>query len=209
MFGTQCHMPFWSVASFLREHEQLVQYNLCKGQSRAEWKFTDNPPHCIGLPHLLPKQCFTTELGENIPEELANTADFYREDLPHPVMLPTEYRMWVRRWMQHGWDGANKLVAVFQSCDSMAFPNIRVLLHLASIQITSCESERIFSQLKLLKSSHRSTVSVIRHSGLNLMKINRTECDCLQQSPAEMEKLVALFHQLYPKRLVLPFILSD
>ena len=45
-----------------------------------------------------------------------------------------------------------KLVDAFFACDRFTFPNICVLLHLAlAMPIMSCESERSFSQLKLMK----------------------------------------------------------
>ena len=54
----------------------------------------------------------------------------------------------------------------------LQFPNLHVLLQVAlTLPITSCESERSFSQLKLIKTSHRSTMTNNRLSGLALMKI--------------------------------------
>ena len=91
---------------------------------------------------------------EDIPDDLFKAAEFYKEDAPHSVMLPTEYRMWVSKWQQHTTkkDAPKKLVDAFFACDRVTFPNIRVLLHLAlTMPITSCESKHSFSQLKLLK----------------------------------------------------------
>ena len=125
-------------------------------------------------------------------------------------MLSTEYRFWIRKWQQHGSEVPKKLVDAFKSCDSTAFPNNKILLHLALTDpITSCESERSFRQLKLLKTSHHSTISPNRLSELALMKINRAYCDIFQKSPTDMKKLVESFYQLHPSRMKLPFILSD
>ena len=45
-----------------------------------------------------------------------------------------------------------KLVDVYKACYCLNFPNIHILLQLAlTLPITSCESERSFSQLKLVK----------------------------------------------------------
>jgi len=77
------------------------------------------------------------------------TAEFYANDLPHSVIFPVEYCMWSRMWKEST-ELPKKLIDVFQACDSITFPNIHVLLHLAlTLPITSCESERSFSQLKL------------------------------------------------------------
>ena len=103
-----------------------------------------------------------------------------------------------------------KLVDVLQVCSATAFPNVHVLLQLAlTLPITSCESERSFRQLKLIKTSHRSAMSDDRLSGLALMKINQDRCEKLQYSPDKMKQLVKLFAQAHPRRMKLPFVLAD
>ena len=53
----------------------------------------------LGLLQLLPEFCSSREDTESDhPEELSQVATFYSEDLPHPVMLPIAYRMWVLKW---------------------------------------------------------------------------------------------------------------
>ena len=103
-----------------------------------------------------------------------------------------------------------KLIDVFKECDAMTFPNIYVLLQLAlTLPITSCECERSFSQLKLIKTAHRSTKTASRLSGLALMKINRDKCERIYNSHSELTSLAHTFHQMYPRRMKLPFLLSD
>ena len=102
-----------------------------------------------------------------------------------------------------------KLVDVLDACDCTRFANIHILLQLAlTLPITSCESERSFSQLKLIKTAHRSTMTSKRLSGLALMKINRDICERLHDD-SEMKDLVQRFKELHPRRLQLPFVLSD
>ena len=115
-------------------------------------RFVEDPIHGIGLLHLLPTELCKLELEDEVPAELALTVDFYESDLPHSVMFTTEYQMWMRKWKQSdsSTEVPKKLVDVLQGCDGTAFPNIRVLLQLAlTLPITSCESERSFSHLKL------------------------------------------------------------
>ena len=52
-------------------------------------------------------------------------------------------------------------------------------------------------------------MSAERLSGLALMKINREHCERLQNSASEMKELVRLFSQANPRRMKLPFVLSD
>ena len=75
---------------------------------------------------------------------------------------------------------SNKLVDALNACSPLQFPNMSILFHLAlTLPISSCEAERSFSQLKLIKTSHRSTMSDHCLSGLSLMKINRDFCEKL------------------------------
>ena len=45
--------------------------------------------------HLLPSECVSIEIESDMPTELAIAADFYKDDLPHSLMLPMEYGMWI------------------------------------------------------------------------------------------------------------------
>ena len=131
-------------------------------------------------------------------------------DLPHPVLFPSEYRNWVRKWKRQYTNLSNNLVGALEACDVTAFPNLEVLLRIAlTIPITSCESERSFSQLKLIKTCRRSNMLSSRLSGLSLMKINRDRCEKLQQCPVKLRELVQAFYQLHPRRIKLPFMLAD
>ena len=136
--------------------------------------------------------------------------EIYRDDLPHSVMLSTEYGMWIRKWKQHNRSEIpNKLVDALQACSALQFPNLHVLLQVAlTLPVTSCESERSFSQLKLIKTSRRLTMSDSRLSGLALMKINHDRCNKLT-SAEKMEELVKSFTQLHPRRMKLSFMLAD
>ena len=146
----------------------------------------------------------------SLPKELAQAVKFYNNDLPHSVMLPTEYGIWVRKWKQQSRSELpNKLVDTLQACSAIQFPNLHVLLQVAlTLPITSCESDSKFSQLKLIKTSRCSTMSESRLSGLALMKINRDRCSKLT-SANKMEELVKSFFQLHPRRMKLSFMLAD
>ena len=57
-------------------------------------RFTENSSHGSG--YLLPSESISIEVEDEIPRELAQAVDFYQDNLPHLVMFPTEYRMWIR-----------------------------------------------------------------------------------------------------------------
>ena len=66
--------------------------------SELEARFTNTLCHSLGLLELLPNQCKLHAIAADLPEGLAQAADFYKDDLPHSVMLPSEFRMWVSKW---------------------------------------------------------------------------------------------------------------
>lgn len=130
-------------------------------------RFLDSSVHDIilGLLHLLPTEC----INENsVPKELAEAVfQKFENDLPHPMMMETEYSLWKAKWKQESLH-PKKLVDTFLACSLFQFPNIHTLLRIAlTLPITSCESERSFSQLQLVKTSCRSTMSDARLSGLS------------------------------------------
>ncbi len=113
------------------------------------------------------------------------------------------------KWSHESTQPPTKLVDALKACSSYQFPNLHILLQIAlTLPITSCESERSFSQLKLIKNSRRSTISEERLSKLSLMKINRDRCNQLT-TPAKLKQLVDDFTQLHPRRVALSFMLTD
>ena len=94
--------------------------------SQLEDRFANNPAHSIalGLLCLLPSECVRVQSDGTLPTELAQAADLYKEDLPHSVMLSTEYNLWVTKWKQHAAatasaDIPNKLVDALHSCSEL------------------------------------------------------------------------------------------
>ena len=165
-------------------------------------RFIEDSSHGSGLLYLLPSESIYVEVEDEIPRELAQAVDFYQDDLPHSVMFPTEHRMWIRKWKQHNLstDTPKKLVDV----------NIFSFLKLAlTLPITSCESERSFSQLKLMKTCIQSTMTDLRLNRLALMKIHRDRCNKIQKYPNKMKELGQSFRQLHPRRMKLPYVLAD
>ena len=65
--------------------------------SELETRFVDSPPNGSGLLYLLPRECVSLEVEEDVPEVLSQAVHFYRDDLPHSQMLPIEKKIWVRR----------------------------------------------------------------------------------------------------------------
>ena len=145
-----------------------------------------------------------------VPKDLAKAVDIFKDDLPHAVMFNMEYDSWVRKWKEcSSAIVPDNLIGALKECSVVAYPNVNALLILAlTLPITSCESERSFSQLKLIKTARRTTMSESRLSSLALMKINRERCNTLL-CEKNMKRLVQSFGQLHPRRMKLPFMLPD
>lgn len=177
--------------------------------AQLQERFVDNPAHSTtnGLMHLIPQKCVVC--GEVPSKELAEAVKYYYDDLPHPHVFPIEYEVWTRKWKCY--DDLNKLPShlfeVYSECSQIQFPNIKLLLQIAlTVPVTSCE--RSFSQLKILKTPSQSTMSEKRLSGLALMKIHRGLCAELSNSD-RISEIVQKFIEMHPRRMSLPFMLSD
>ena len=180
--------------------------------SEFEERFVSNPSHSltIGLLHLLPSECMKQDNDVMVPEDLGRAVDMFKGDLPHFVMFNVEYDSWVRQWKECSSAVVpDTLIGALKECSALSYPNVHTLLILAlTLPITSCESERSFSQLKLIETARRATMSESRLSSLALMKINRERCNVLL-SEQNMKELVKKFAQLHPRRMKLPFMLPD
>ena len=86
-------------ATSTEDYYRITYFNEFLSHVTLELKqrFIETPPHGIGLLHLLPSACREAS-DANIPAVLCEAVAFYSEDLPHPVIFSTEYRMWVRKW---------------------------------------------------------------------------------------------------------------
>ena len=130
-----------------------------------------------------------------IPNELENSVRTYVNDLPCAAGFTLEYRNWVRIWKEAEGEIPATLTDSLKACDATLFLNIKVLLTTAvTIPITSCKSERSFSQLKPIRTAHRSTMTADRLSGLALTKINRERCDQIYRSVDDINRVIHLFY---------------
>ena len=92
--------------------------------------------------------------------------------MPSAAIFPTEYKMLVAKWKTHESECPGQFINAMKSCDCHLFPNVGALLYIAiTLPITSCAGERSFSQLKLIKTRHCSTMLSERLQGLALMKL--------------------------------------
>ncbi len=162
-----------------------------------------------GLLFLVPCECVQLDDESGVPNQLSEAVQFFLQDLPLSVMFPLEYNSWVREWKACSTSVPDTLADTIQKCNTITYPNLMVLLKIAlTLPITSCESERSFSQLKLIKTARRSTMTELRLSSLALMKINRDHCNNLS-SEKKIKELVKAFAQLHPRKIKLPFLLQD
>ena len=137
---------------------------------------------------------------------VTEVGELYKADLPSPHMLSTEFRRWKNKFSLIPADKRpDTLERALLSCDKEDYPNIFVLLVIAcTLPVTTCENERSNSQLKLLKTYLRSTMTEKRLSSLALIKIHRD-----MVADLDFDKLVVDFANKHPRRMSLPCVFSD
>ncbi len=147
-------------------------------------------------------------IAANYPlASVQEVGEMYKTDLPSPQLLSTEFSRWKSKFSStRGVDEIpDTLQKALQVCDEDDFPNISVLLAIAcTLPVTTCETERCNSQLKLLKTYLRSTMTEERLSSLALIKIHRDMTATLN-----FNQLVVDFSNKHPRRMLLPCVLSD
>lgn len=133
---------------------------------------------------------------------IKDVGELYKSDLPSPQLLSTELNRWKMKWNAlQPKDRPDTLQNALLGCDEDAFPNIYVLLTIAcTLPVTTCETERANSQLKLLKTYLRSTMSEERLSALANLKIHRR-----MVSELDVDELVVAFANKHPRRMTLPY----
>ena len=159
------------------EYYRVSLYNefLSHVWAELEERFHNNSNVIVmGLLYLVPSECVRLDDQSDIPQQLTDAVQLFSDDLPHSVMFSVEYNSWVRDWKACSTAVPQTLTEALEKCCSISYPNLKVLLKIAlTLPITSCESERSFSQLKLIKTARRSTMTESRLTSLALMKINR------------------------------------
>ena len=155
----------------------------------------------IKLLGLIPSVATTSSFSS-----VEGVGELYKTDLPSPQLLSTGFSRWKAKFTSIPPDKRpDTLGGALQACDKDAFPNIYVPLVIAcTLPVTPCETERCNSQLKLLKTYLRSTMTEQRLSDLAMIKVHRNIV-----SELDFDKLVIKFANKHPRRMSLPCILSD
>ena len=139
------------------EYYRVSLYNefLSHVLAELEERFFNNSNGIVtGLLYLVPSECVQLDIQSEIPQQLLDAVQVFSEDLPHSVMFSVEYNSWVREWKSCSTTVPQTLTEALEKCSPISYPNLKVLLKVAlTLPITSCESERSFSQLKVLKTA--------------------------------------------------------
>ena len=130
--------------------------------------------------------------------DLDTLLKLYEDDLPCARSLDVELELWRTKWKDSELaEGLNTPMKALPHVDKDYFPNIHTLmLIMATIPITSCECERSFSLLRLVKSTSRTTMTEDRLNGLALMKFH-------QDIKLDPDDIVEEFARSHPRRMEL------
>ena len=99
-------------------------------------------------------------------------ANYYYEHFPNSDSLDAELDLWFKLLdcVKFKSNLPDSVSITLKRVDSLAFPNIHLALQLLSIlPITTCECERSFTSLRILKTWDRSTMKNARLNGLALL----------------------------------------
>ena len=103
-------------------------------------------------------------------------ANYYYEDFPNFNGLDAELDLWFNFWdcAKFKNDLPDSVSVTLKRADSLAFPNIHLALKLlGTLPITTCEYERSFSSLRIVKTWDRSMIANARLNGVALLFIHR------------------------------------
>jgi Domain of unknown function (DUF4371)/hAT family C-terminal dimerisation region len=105
-------------------------------------------------------------------ENAIKYAEFVKDDLPSFSTVEVELECWKQKWTT-GEVTTSSIAETIASTNAIFYPNIFVMLQLsATLPVTSCECERTFSLIRILKTYLRSTMGQERLSGLALLYIH-------------------------------------
>lgn len=164
-------------------------------------RFTDEHKNALVGMNLIPAKIVAE------PQLQVQQFHQYNDDIPSQADLAAELHMWKNHWRRSDLADGETLEGALRVASNMkdTFPNIHAILQLmAVLPVTSSESERVFSQLKLLKTYLRSTMTEERLIGLGLMKVHRGMTNAI-----DIEQVVARFARSNPRRMALENIFKD
>ena len=120
--------------------------------------------------------------------------------------LLAELLLWERMWREkkdRREDIPDSIGTTLEKIDKDAYVNMHNMLQiLITIPISSASCERSISTLRNLKTHLRNTMVQDRRNGLALMHAHR-------EMELDLEKIVALFANLHPRRMRMENILNE
>ena len=136
-------------------------------------------------------------------EKILDYKESILEDLPSPETLDTELDCWQEKWRTGKHDFPETLAKTLQQTNCAFYPNIYNMLQIsATLPVTSCECERAFSRLKLLKSYLRSTMIERRLNGLALLNVYKN-------IDIDKNDVINRFARARPRRMTLVDVIQD
>ena len=137
-------------------------------------------------------------------EDLEETFNFYKSDIPSPEVFQEEYNAWKFKWKITSTtpeELPSNCASAIQECNELLYPNIFTLLKIACvIPVMSCVCERSFSAMRRLNNYMRCTMGQKRLSALALMHIHR-------EKKIDTDLVVRLFSAKNSRKLQFHYVL--
>ena len=126
------------------------------------------------LPSKLDFSLSDDEIVKHLSPIFSSDSPYYDDILEHGHFdtVTTKLGNWITRWRNK--PGKPKhMLQTLNSLNIDLFPNIKVVvIHFLTLPVTTCSVERAFSEMRLLKTWLRSTMTDERLSSLALMHLN-------------------------------------
>ena len=178
----------------------LLDHLISELNSRFDTSCSQN---LLEFMQLLPSE-ISKEASTLGPESFSSVLQQYGDFLPSPRSFDAELHLWQTKWSSSDLAAElNTPAKVLPSTDNIFYANIHILLKiLSTLPVTSCECERSISMLRLLKTSHRSTMSEERLNGLAMLQYHR-------DIPITAAEVVEEYVHCHPRRLLMANPLAD
>ena len=116
--------------------------------------FSNDTLACYSGVYLIPSKIISMEgsLRQKPLKELyLPLLTFYRDDLPFPSRVEAELDLWEEYWLSEKEIFPCNFSQTLKAVDFTGFQNIKQLIKILTLPLTSCECERSFSGMKRVK----------------------------------------------------------
>ena len=192
----RANVPFESISDYYKKSITIPLLDNFNSDMQTRFN-TDAVTAYHGLSILPAKVVSKDPVKSNLTwrQQFSKFCNLYNADLPNPTGLSGELNAWENDWLMSKVPPPISIPLTLKLVNFDGYNNIKEALKiLGTLPVTSCECERSFSSLKLLKSFNRTILSTERLNGLALVYIH-------QEQEPNIDKILTKFSLMKDRRL--------